>query len=1008
MKKQLKLKTTKIILLLGLWMISFWQLMAQDVQIQGKVTDGLTNETLPGVNIIIEGTTKGVMTGADGTYQISAPKGSTLIFSYISYLSEKIQVSDLATINVALKPSVEKLQEVVVIGYGTVKKADATGSVATVSSNEFNKGAISSPQDLIVGKTAGVVVTPNSGAPGSGATIRIRGGSSVNASNDPLIVIDGVPIDNGGLSGSQNGLLSVNPNDIETFTVLKDASATAIYGSRASNGVILITTKKGSKQLKISYNAVASIGTVTKKLDVLSADEYRDLVNKMYPGITGADSTIKTHLGSANTDWQNEIFRTAFGQDHNLTLSGTTLKTPYRISLGYTSQNGILKTTEFDRTTASIDLQPSLLADHLKLSINNKFSYVNNNFSDAGAIGSAITFNPTQPVMDDNTRFGGYTTITDVDGNPVTGAGRNPVAQINLTHNKATAKRSLGNFQADYKFHFLPDLRANLNLAYDYQEGRGHNNVDSIAPWTYDSKNGSGTRNTYWETRKMQLADFYLNYVKSLDGISSKIDLMVGHSYQHFWDSKFSITKNQAETYTSSEGIDNKTEYFLESYFGRLNYALFDRYLLTFTLRDDGTTRFASTNRWGVFPSIALAWKINSEPFLANSKVVSDLKLRLGYGVTGQQNLGLTTGANSVTNDYFYLPVYGISTSTAQYQFGNTFYNTLRPAGYNTDLKWEQTSTTNIALDYGFLRDRITGSIEYYYRKTSDLINAIPVPAGTNLTNIITTNIGDLENRGLEFAINAKIISTKDLYWEIGYNISYNKNKITKLNITNDPTYGVPSGLISGGVGTYIQSNGINYPYQSFYVYQQVYGQNGKPIEGLYVDRNGDGIVNSNDLYHYKKAAPDQLMGVSSRVTWKNWDVSFNGRISLGNYAYNNVESNQGNYQYVWNTGLNYLSNVPKEASDANFHSAQYLSDYYVQNASFFRMDNISLSYKFDKFLLKKIDLRISLTCQNVFVVTKYKGLDPEVDAGGTTNPGIDNNFYPRPRTYLLGLSINF
>ncbi len=1010
MKKLHKLhKMTKIILVLCLWVISSWQINAQEVQVQGKVTDGATNEALPGVNIIIKGTTKGVTSSVDGIYQISAPKGSTLVFSFLSYLTQEIQVGNASTIDVKLQPNVENLQEIVVIGYGTVKKEDATGSVSVVGASEFNKGAMTSPQDLIVGKTAGVVVTSSSGAPGSGSTIRIRGGSSVAASNDPLIVIDGVAVDNTNIGGSPNALASINPNDIESFTVLKDASATAIYGSRASNGVILITTKRGTKDIKVTYDVVASIYTVPKTIPVFSGDEFRALIKQQYPGTSSIDSTVKSKLGNANTNWQNEIYRVAGGQDHNLSISGTKLKTPFRVSLGYTNQDGILKTTNFERSTASINLSPSLLDDHLKLNINVKGTHNNNNYGNTGAVTAAVNFDPTQPVMNGNTRWGGYTTWMQtgqgIDGAPIKLATMNPVALLNLTSNTSVANRSIGNLEADYKLHFLPDLHANVNLAYDYQEGYGNNNNDSALASTYDPLHGGGSWNHYHETSKMNLLDFMLNYTKQLDPISSKIEIMAGYEWQHFWDKKNTSTTNESGSYAITPYYNTPTEYFLLSYFGRLIYSLKDRYLLTITLRDDNTSRFSSSNREGLFPSVALGWKIKNESFLATSKVVSDLKLRLGYGVTGQQNLSGVTGIfpnTSFLRDYPYLPIYQLSQTTAMYQFGNEYIFTLRPGAYNANIKWETTKTSNIGLDYGFLNDRITGAIDYYDRKTSDLLNFVPTAAGTNLSNYVLSNVGDLENKGLEFSINAKIIAKKDFYWEVGYNIGVNKNKITKLLLTNDPTYpGVPVGGISGGVGATIQTMSVGYPVNSFYVYKQAYNQDGSPIEGVYVDQNGDGVINSSDLYRYKKPAPDALMGFSSRVTYKNWDFSFSSRASIGNYVYNNVASNQGIYLNLWNAGLQYPQNIVKQVNDTKFMNAQYYSDYYVENASFFRMDNISLGYNFNRFISNKLALRITATVQNVFVITKYKGLDPEVDGG------IDNNFYPRPRTFLLGLRLD-
>ena len=976
-----------LLLVLGLTVTGMsW---AQVISLSGRVTDADTGEPLPGVTVVVKGTTNGTITSSAGIYNLSVEKGATLQFSYIGYKAIEQVVGESPTINVALHTDLEQLEEVVVIGYGQVKKKDATGSVTAVSSDDFNKGAITSPQDLIIGKTAGVIITSGDGAPGSAATIRIRGGSSMSASNDPLIVIDGVPVDNDGISGMSNPLASINPNDIESFTVLKDASATAIYGSRASNGVILITTKKGGGKFKVSYNGTATVYTVAKTIDVLSASEYRDLVTNLF----GTGSTAYSLMGDASTDWQDKIYRTSFGHDHNLSVSGNAGELPYRASVGYTNQDGILKTSNIDRTTMSVSLTPILFDNHLHVNLNLKGVYNKTRFANTDAIGAAIQYDPTHPVMDENSVMEGgyYTWMTGSSFNDQ--AVDNPVALINLTHNGAKIYRSIGNMQLDYKLHFLPDMRANLNLAYDYSKTDGNNYTPANTSWTSSFE---GNKETYKQNRKMQLFEFYLNYVKNIDPIESKIDVMAGYSWQHFWWKESDYATNVAGT-TVNDDTSSKTQNYLVSFYGRLNYTWKDRYLLTFTLRDDGSSRFASGNRWGLFPSLALAWKIKDEAFLKNNQVVSDLKLRLGYGITGQQDI--------TDNDYPYLASYTKSTSdeTAQYQFGNKFYDTLRPEGYDANIKWESTRTYNAGLDFGFMKDRISGSLDYYYRKTNDLINTIPVPAGSNLTNEITTNVGNLKNSGIEFSVNLKPISRQDMMWEIAYNISYNKNEITKLTQTDDPTYiGVQTGGISGGVGSTIQVHSVGYPTNSFYVYKQVYDDNGKPIEGVYVDQNNDGKINSSDLYRYKKPAPDVLMGISSRFNYKNWDCSFSARISLGNYVYNNIASNRGTYYDVFNGGTDYLSNVVKQSEKTKFMTTQYFSDYYVENGSFFRMDNISLGYQFKNLMQEKINLHLSAMIQNVFIITKYNGLDPEVFGG------IDNNLYPRPRMFVLGVNLGF
>lgn len=968
---------------------------AQVKTITGKVTDSQTGEPLPGVTIIVKGTARGTATNFNGEYSIEAEPNQVLSFSFIGYNSREFTVGAENMLNVQLEMSVENLEEVIVIGYGQVKKEDATGSVTAVSSDDFNMGAITSPQELVSGKIAGVQITTGGGAPGEGATIRIRGGSSLSASNDPLIVIDGVPVDNDGISGMRNPLSTIHPSDIETFTVLKDASATAIYGSRASNGVIIITTKKGRKGtgLQFSYNAFTSVSIKSGENDVLSPEEFRQVIIQE----KGAGSDAAKLLGTANTNWQDEIFRTAFSSDHNVGLTGNIAEMPFRASVGYTNENGILKTSGMERGTATLGFNPSFFEDHLRVNLNLKGMLINNNFGNQGAIGSASSFDPTKPVFSGSSQYGGYYTWLQPNGNPNTLAPNNPVAQLMLHRDISNVKRSIGNLQLDYRFHFLPALNATLNLGYDYSNGEGTVVDDDNASWTFS--NGGGYYREYTQKKKNSLLDFYLNYAKDIEAIDSRVDVMGGYSWQHFWRENYEFARNGlSNTGNDVEILTPKnwdpTESYLVSFFGRLNYTFKGRYLLTATIRQDGTSRFSPETRWGTFPSFALAWQIKDEPWMENVKSISDLKLRLGYGITGQQNIG--------SNDYPYMPRYTYSKDNARYQFGNTFYTTYRPEGYDANIKWEETTTYNIGLDYGFADNRITGTIDAYYRKTDDLINFIPVPAGTNLTNQILTNVGDLENRGIEFSINAIPVSKADLSWEIGFNATYNENKITKLTATDDPGYlGVFTGGISGAVGNMIQIHSVGYPANSFFVYEQVYDENHNPIEGLYVDRNGDGQITGDDRYRYKKAAPDVFMGFNSKVNWKRWDFSFNGRVNLGNYVYNNVWSAGGSLNNLyWSTG--YMNNIPANALDTRFQNPQYFSDYYVKDGSFLRMDNINLGYTLKNFYNENMSVRLYLSAQNVFVITRYEGLDPEVFSG------IDNNIYPRPRIFLMGVNIGF
>ncbi len=977
---------------------------AQEVAITGVVTDASDGSSIPGVTVVIKNTTIGAVTDIDGKYSLKVKTNDVLVFSYVGYATQEITYNGQKSLNISLATGVKSLNELVVIGYGTVKKGDATGSVATLGEKDFNQGRISSPQQAIIGKIPGVQVTTLGGTPGGDAVIRIRGGSSINASNDPLVVIDGVPIDNAGTSGARGSLSMINPDDIATYVVLKDASATAIYGSRASNGVILITTKKGtagSKKFGVEYSGNVSVATVPKTTSVLSGDEFRTLVKQKYPNRADVLALLNTD-STTSTDWQKEIFRSAISTDHNLAFTGAVSTMPYRVSVGYTYQDGILKTDNMQRVSLGANLNPTFFKNYLKLNVNAKYMYEKNQFADQGAIGSAINFDPTKPVMENRTlidrNYGGYWAWLQSPNefgqrNPVNQAPANPVATLELRDDKSTVNRFLGNAQIDYKLHFFPDLRLNLNLGLDYTKSNGTVNVppEYTGNWL-----DSGLARKYDQTKKNSLLDFYLNYVKDVKSIKSKFDVMVGYSWQHFYVENNTYNTDAAIVHDTNHTntIVAKQEYYLVSFYGRFNYTLANRYLLTVTLRDDGSSKFSKSTRWGLFPSAALAWKINEEAFLRNSKVLSQLKLRLGWGVTGQQDI--------MSNWYPYLPIYTLSDKFTSYQFGNVWLQTLRPNGYDANIKWETTTTTNIGIDFGFLKDRITGSVDYYVRKTKDLINEIQVPAGTNLTNYIVTNIGDMENKGFEVSLGFKPIVTNDWKWDIGANAAFNKNKITKLTAIDDPSYlGVYTGGISGGVGNTIQIHSVGYPSNSFFVYQQVYGENGKPIEGLYVDRNHDGKITDADRYHYKSPNATTTFGVYTNLTYKKITLSTAGHAAIGNYMYNNGSANRGVYSNLYRPEGPYLGNVTSDVFDVNFVNNQYLSDYYIQNASYFKLDYLSLTYDFGKLIKNTLGLRLSFTVNNVFTITKYKGIDPEV------NLGIDNNVYPRSRVFVLGVNLS-
>ena len=984
MMKQVKLMPKRMLALICGLILSITA-FAQQITVNGNVKDA-TGEPIIGATVRVAGQTGGVITDIDGNFQVKANSGATITVSYVGY--QEASVAAAPRVNIVLEDDAQLLKDVVVIGYGTVKKSDATGSVMSVEADQLNKGLATSPADLLQGKTPGVQITTNSGAPGAGSTIRIRGGSSLSASNDPLIVIDGLPISSTGISGG-DVLNTINPNDIESFSILKDASATAIYGSRASNGVILITTKKGKAGSKprVNIDMTGTFKTVAKKVDVLEGDAFREFFMANY----GDNADAVAALGNANTKWQDEIYRTAFSEEINASVTGgyvaknSDFKMPYRVSAGFLNNDGTLKTTNMNRNTLGVNLTPTLLDDRLTINLNGKGVFTHNSFADEGAIGSAVQYNPMKPVYNEDGKFHYW-----MNGNlPNSMSTLNPVAQLEQQNKDAYVRRFVGNAQFDYKFKFLEGLRANLNLGLDYSTTSGWNITDYESEVSFHSKdqNGAGLWQKYTQKRDDKTLEFYLAYARELKEINSRFDILGGYSWQHFYNetTDYKQSNDGKETKYSYTPL-YKTESYLVSFYGRLNYTFMDRYLLTFTLRDDGTSRFKN-NKWGLFPSAAFAWRINEEPFLKNVDWLSNLKLRLGYGVTGQQNIN--------QGDYPSIPTYHTNQPGSYYWFGNGMVIPITPKGYAGEIKWEETTTYNVGLDFGFWNNRINGSIDLYKRTTNDLLNYVPVSAGTNLTNYLLQNVGDMENKGIEVALNVVPIEKKDLRWELGVNVAYNKNEITKLTASDDPTYiGVLTGGISGGVGNNIQIQKVGNPINSFYVYQQVYDQNGKPLEGVYVDRNGDGQISDDDRYVYYKPDADVNIGFNTELSYKKWTLSAALRSSLGNYVYNNVQSNNEMKADMWTN--NFIANRVTTAPFTNFSQAQYISDYYVQNASYLKLDKLTLAYNITDWA------RVHFTAQNVFTVTNYKGVDPEV-AGG-----IDNNMYPRSRNFLVGASFNF
>jgi len=969
--------------------------------VTGTVTDKTFNEPLLGASIVVKGTTNGTTTDFDGNYSIEAENGEILVFSYIGYKSQEIEVTT-NVINVILEEDTNQLDEVVIIGYGTTTKKDATGSVIGVTEEELNQGFIASPQDLIVGKAAGVNITTAGGAPGAGSQIRIRGGSSLDASNDPLIIVDGVPLDNGEISGSRNVFDFINPSDISSFTILKDASATAIYGSRASNGVIIITTKKGvTGELKFTLNSSASISAVGNTVDVLSADQFRTAVAQRFPDRV-------SDLGNANTNWQDQIFENAFGTDTNFSVRGGVLGIPFRASLGHTEQDGILKTEALQRTTGSFSLTPRLFDDKLRVEINARGSYIENNFADTGAIGSALTFDPTQPVFD-STLPGGFFDYYQTDGTATTNTVNNPLALLELRDNRASLRRFVGNMKLDYELPFFPAITATLNLGLDRSNSEG---VD-IRPRTLAAELiNLGTTVDYGSDIENKLLDFYVKYSTEFEKINSRFDLTGGYSYQNFYTDKFTST-TRGDGIGGTVTINDILENNLQSYFGRANFTLNDKYLFTFTFRRDGSSRFGGDNRWGNFPAAAFAWNVIDEKFLADSEVLSNLKLRLGWGITGQQDV--LQGNDTQP----YLPQFAPSQNGAGIQIGQdasgnpTFVQTLRAQPFDANIKWEETTTYNVGVDFGFFDNRLSGALELYYRETDDLLSTVNVAAGSNLTNRLPTNIGSLTNQGVEFFLDAAVFQNDEFSWDLGFNYAYNINEIDRLFLTgNTSGIGIPvSGtqLIGIGGDDGAQYNIVGEPTNSYFVFVQAYDTNGNPIEGVVLDLNGDGQIDDLDRRPFKQAAPLVNLGLNSRFNWKSWDFSFSMRASMGNYNYNGVELLNGNYRNL--TVGQDLRNVTTDVLRTNFEqdrSELTFSDYFVQDASFVRLDNMSLGYTFENLFQKNIRMRVFGAMQNVFVITNYEGLDPEVIDVTNNTAGVDNNIFPRPFITQFGISLDF
>ena len=982
-------KSKRSILLVALFLMGCLQLLAQSRMIQGEVTDAQNGEPLIGATVMVEGEKSGTVTDFDGNFKLQVTSSAKKVkISYIGYVDKIVEISD--RMNVKLESDSQILTDVVVIGYGTARKSDLTGSVATVSSKDFNKGLVSSPEQLINGKVSGVQIMSNSGSASAGSTIRVRGGASLNASNDPLIVLDGVPLEQGGISGNSSNFLSmINPADIESMTVLKDASSTAIYGSRASNGVIIITTKKGQQGgLKINFNTTNSLQTRAQMVDMLSHDDFVNVINQF-----GTDNQ-KSLLGNDNTDWNDEVYRTAFGTDNNLSVSGSIGKyLPFRVSAGYYNQSGLVRKDNVERWTGNVVLTPSFFQDHLKLTINAKGTLNNNSFNNSGAVWAAATFNPTLPVYSGNSNYGGYNEALDADGYPVNAGVRNPRGLVDLYDSKSKVSRFIGSMDVDYKVHFLPELKLHATIGADYAKGDGTIYVPAYAAQAFNKDESlSGSDYKYGpQKNENRLLTLYANYAKYFENIKSNVDLTAGYDYQ-YWKSTTPLyyTLSAAGTTLSTVKASDYRHVML-SYYGRVNYSFDGKYLLTATVRRDASSRFSKNTRWGTFPSVALGWTLTEEPWLKNQKVLSNLKLRASYGVTGQQE-GI--------GNYNYLPVYTSSVTGAEALINGQYITTYRPEAYVENLKWETTTSWNFGLDFGFLNGRIGGAIDFYTRKTKDLLASVPTAAGTNFSKTILTNVGNVDSKGIEVSLNATPIQTKDWEWNLSYNFTWQNMKVKNLSLTKGGSQtNVKVGPSIDAYQFQVLSEGYE-PYM-FYVYHQLYDpETGKPIEGAYADLNHDGEINDADLYRYHSPAPKYIMGLSTSLRYKQLTLGMSFRANIDNYVYNGMGMSTGAWETV-SYNNSQLNNLNTSFLKTGFKTRQYLSDYYVENASFLKLDNLSLSYNVGK-INKWASLTVSAMVQNVFTITGYSGTDPEVPNG------MDNSFYPRPRTYSLSLGLQF
>lgn len=968
------------LLLIGFLLSTSFTMFAQQT-VKGVVKEKASGEYLPGVSVVVKGTTRGAETDFDGNFTIEKVKtGDTLVFRYLGYADKEVVINANFNLTVELEESSEQLDEIVVVGYGTTTVRDATGSVEAITAKEFTKGNIVTPENLLSGRVAGVTIVTD-GGPGAGSQIRIRGGSSLNASNNPLIVVDGLPM-SGTAGGSRGALASINPNDIESFSVLKDASATAIYGSRGANGVIIITTKKGRKESSLDYDFQMGFGEIRDRVNVFDGDAFRNLVAQKQPSMVGL-------LGTANTNWQDEIYQKSVSTQHNLTARGQIFGAiPTRLSVGLSGIEGNILTSQFDRATFSLSMNPSFFDDHFKIALNYNRAFEDNRFADAGQVNAALRYDPTQPVYDATSPFGGfYQHLTRTpEGTLVNNGTRNPVASLLQNNNTSNVFRHYGNLKLEYNFYFLPELTVTANAGFDKSTGTGIGTSPLNSPANYTDL-FVGYDSSYTNEVLNESFDTYFTYVKTFDKL--KANVMAGYSYQSFNGSGDSTgnTRNPNDTGATSYV---STPVVLVGFLARTNLTYNEKYMLTLNYRRDGTSRFGPENRWGDFGGAALAWRMSNEDFLKNNKVISDLKLRASYGVNGQQD--------GISGD-LYLDKYRFGNQGSGYLFGGVPIQSTIPSE-RSNLKWENTATIELGIDYGLFDNKITGSINAFQKNSTDLLADAPVADGSNFTNRVIQNVGDLQVNGLEFTVNADIIKNEDLNWNLNFNATYLDREIKELALNQDIT----TGGIAGGTGNFIQLYREGFAPNSFYVFKQLYDTAGQPIEGAYADLNGDGVINTQDKYLKGNPQADFTFGFQSSIDYKNFDLAFNLRASLGNYVYNNVNSGLAQYDLLQDNAV--LGNIPSSVLNTNFNSTSdvIISDIYLENGSFLKMDNITLGYTLDRPIKKfaSNSIRLWAGMQNVFTITNYSGLDPEVFNG------IDNTIYPRPRTFLIGANIKF